>query len=789
MIQGVPKVSFMNGRSAGSCEYLVDSPDLSTCRPQKTNQLFRYRDLELVIKRLKETFASQKKGAKTPETQHSLQLPTGNIILAIDKTSASLQASDTVIAFWYCDKSMLQISSAQEERIKETTRQIRGLVSLGAQSAGFSKGTAEQLHQSQPSFSLSPDVMLRLPPIKGMGGILIHSNLVDIDASLVIDRFTGAFEPNVLDRLLSMWNTINQDASALISMSKSMQGHQGKTSSTPGFFERNFNSSDRKIRYVLGVRSDGISVSLKAAQVVSTLSITTGTITGDLASDGESTEPTWSAGMSSLSIALGVRQSSEAKPDGRIKPETQSAYMKFGLRVVQSPETNVYAKGSDRILTTHPTTIDVMVANVHAAIEVSALGQIYDIMEGWSADLRAIRTRRKEQWENVISTTEKLMKPDRPATPQRPFEEDWFLMKRIINIRLTGLAIAIPLNVGGVLDPLTNHSPALLFTIAQIEICNQKGETGKVEIMDVILQIVTRYVQDLTDSPMNASLAKYAHDLLFRFDTTDSLQYDGLKHVMRNRMHLPHTLMETRLVPHPDVQGRKILLANSTFRGFELRLDPLIVKYTKMLKAVYEAGKSRVEQLALEYPLDTSSSQKNLEGRPAPTAKHKWPVDLQGSFNFYSGRVQLFQSSRDENRSSKSTNESSSMTPDTIKLPGISLWARGAEDLKSDAAMDNTIQISIVSRFHKSIQALRLIESDVLNLNRLCMLVKISSSPRYCGLLRNRGEASLRHTTIIAHPRRVALCSQSRLLARTRNNALVKRLSLITPQPSPSSPL
>lgn len=148
-------------------------------------------------------------------------------------------------------------------------------------------------------------------------------------------------------------------------------------------------------------------------------------------------------------------------------------------------------------------------------------------------------------------------------------------------------------------------------------------------------------------------------------------------------------------------EGSRLVLANSTFKGFELRLDPDIVKYSFMLRSVYEAGRLQIEQLAQEYPLESAAPGQATQ-EPKKQQQNHWPFDLQFAFNFFSGSVILYQS-REKHEASPVRDRrrgSQAAAADNIKLPGISLWLRG-EDLRRKAntpsGHNKTVQVFVVS--------------------------------------------------------------------------------------------
>jgi hypothetical protein len=401
------------------------------------------------------------------------------MIISVSKLKARLQASDTVIAFWTCDYSTIQICRGNQIYRGEPAQKIDGALHLGSQSIGFCK-TSETDGSSLKSSM--PDVMMRLPAVKARGGLLMTSSDLSVKGSITVERFIGTFKPSVLEKILSVFQAAEQDIQALVSIGQSLQDVSKNPPSTPGTTP----VRSRSIRYDVGVRSEGICVSLQATQVLSTLTIQTGAISGDIARDGTSTDPMWSANVTSLLLSLG-HQSARGIPSSA----SQSASMQFSLQISQDPEEE--ARDESGSATVTPTTIGVQLVNVHATLQVSALSEIYDLLGSWSTDLGALRARRKEEWEKVVNKTEQLIKTDH-ILESPELTEDWFILKRVINVRLTGLALAVPLTLSSVLDPSASRSAALLFTVAAVEVSNQKGDSGKVEVIDVLLQFVDRWV-------------------------------------------------------------------------------------------------------------------------------------------------------------------------------------------------------------------------------------------------------------------------------------------------------
>jgi hypothetical protein len=392
-----------------------------------------------------------------------------------------------VIAFWECEKWGVEVARTAQRILDNVEQRIEACVYLGSQSVGFLKASEAKNAQAIQL----PHVMVRLPSAEARGTLVVQPDNVFLQGDITLDRFIGTFKPSVLEKLLSIFKAMEQDGQALASIGRSMKQNKPTTVSNKDELEEDQRVASRRVRYAIGVYSRGLCVSLQAAQVISTLTVRTGAISGNIESDDLRADPKWTASVSSLSLTLG-HWSKHDRMNAEIGHRaSQSASMEFSLRVSQEPEMEK-PDGSNSPIS-HPTTVAVNLANVHATLQVSALDEIYELLGSWSADLGAMRKKRRDEWEKVITKTERLMKSESPNEPAKEVE-DWFMMKRVINVRLTGLAIAIPLTLDDVRRTARENTPALLFTVAQVQVSNQKGDSGMVEIIDVILQIVARYV-------------------------------------------------------------------------------------------------------------------------------------------------------------------------------------------------------------------------------------------------------------------------------------------------------
>jgi hypothetical protein len=344
---------------------------------------------------------------------------------------------------------------------------------IGAQSSGFARVPLEP-GTFQPE---NPDVMLQIPSIAIKATMSLVEELVTIKGDLVVESFSGCIQPLVLERIFHVWTAVKQDVHIVLDAVRSVQELQSSRSSTT-----HRRRLARQFRYALNFRSHGVEVALRSAQALSTLTTKTGTILGKLSYNGGLSGLQWDANISSLEVTLG-HLSSERPAD--LKQTRRSAHIRFRLQIAQMPE--VYDAMKQHPV--HPATIDIFLFNAHAALQIPALGELHDLVNSWSSNFQALRARQDAEWTQVITKTEKFVQAE---TSARQTEANWFQTSRFIRMRLTSLAIAIPLHLT-TSTSLSTVGPTVLFTVAKVIVINQRGESGKIEVMDVTLQVANRY--------------------------------------------------------------------------------------------------------------------------------------------------------------------------------------------------------------------------------------------------------------------------------------------------------
>jgi len=285
-----------------------------------------------------------------------------------------------------------------------------------------------------------------------------------------------------------MYRTIGSDIKAIGRLLSNARGVPVKPSDQ---LERERSIRKHQQRFVINLTYEvkGVHLSLKAADVVSTLLIQSARVYGQFARDTDITGETWSAHLDCLELSLGHAQEPIGDLPSQLNRAIQSAHLLCSFAIEQKPRIENTSKYGKR-----PTAIvDTTIQRVHAVMHVSALEEMYDLLNSWSRDLKTLAERRKQEWEEIKESTRELIRAD---VKTGEAEAIGWMESAILTVVVSSFAVAIPLHAESVLNK-RRHSAlpaALLFTIRRLDLVNRKGESGRAGIQDMYLQYVDRYV-------------------------------------------------------------------------------------------------------------------------------------------------------------------------------------------------------------------------------------------------------------------------------------------------------
>lgn len=411
-------------------------------------------------------------------------IPVGRIAIVADGCAFNVRISKEVTAFWTVDKSEVRLLAVG--LTKRDAFHLQSSLTLGEQAIGFSK-TSVAISNISDAPSID-DVLLKMPVISLKADAEFSRRLIRIQGDLCIHQFTGTLKPKTFDRVLAMYRTIGSDVKAIGSLLSNARGPPTKPTIQT---EREKALRKRQQRFIIDLTYEvrGVHLSLKAADVVSTLLIQSGRVYGKFARDTDITGETWSAHLDCLELSLGHAQEPLSDVPSQPTRAIQSAHLLCSFAIEQQPRIENTSEHGKR-----PTAIvDTTIQRVHAVMHVSALEEMYDLLNSWSRDLKTLAERRKREWEEIKESTRELIRAD---VKTGEAEAVGWMESAILTVVVSSFAVAIPLHAESVLNKRRHSSlpAALLFTIRRLELVNRKGESGRTGIQDMYLQYVDRYV-------------------------------------------------------------------------------------------------------------------------------------------------------------------------------------------------------------------------------------------------------------------------------------------------------
>lgn len=403
-------------------------------------------------------------------------LPAVPVVAALDLrlegSGIDVQVSDSVNAFWELGRTSVH-GAVFGASVSNWNSDLA--IFLGSQIIGFSKarspdGAIERVTQSG-------DVLIRLPMLAVESKIKLSDNEISIRGKGALERFEGIFKSSIIDRLLSVYKAIGSEIRTILELRESLsQAAQGRT-------ER-ITIPDKPFKKNLDfdVVSKGIRVTLAATHIASALSIEADGLEGKISlrePENGNFNLAWDAAITALQLSLGsLRKYSTTGT----KSGGPSSFMVVDLTFKQRP----LPQGPEEpeILL-----IQGLLKNAHCVMQIAALSEAYDLLNSWSADLAILREKRHEEWDSVVADTEKLIRQDKVPTERERDSPSW-QDRVVLGLELRSIAVAIPMKLDLVEATRGDIFPALLLSIEGITVNISKGESGRIEMRNLLIQFV-----------------------------------------------------------------------------------------------------------------------------------------------------------------------------------------------------------------------------------------------------------------------------------------------------------
>jgi hypothetical protein len=331
---------------------------------------------------------------------------------------------------------------------------------------------------------------IRLPSLNAIGSHRSIKGRPHLSATISLGCFIGILKPAVLDRLLSLHQSLRTDVMDFVqeyrySIRKALKARRKKDPPTSSVRSVSAGATGfSKILFDLRLDVAGVRFGLKADDVASTLLFEAFALKGHATNQTtQDAAVLWRAKVQHFGLSLGHLGTADLPNEVEPSRKHRSAYMVVDVDVKEIPG----AAGATSQL-------NVYLSRVHTVMHIAALSELSDLVRSWQSDVHSLRDHRATEVAEVREQTTRIFQNletnEKTTTP----EASWFA-NRLFTIDLTGLGIAIPLDEAAAIDLLQRESsttPALLFSIRVISFHNRRNETARFKVQQTVLQFIDK---------------------------------------------------------------------------------------------------------------------------------------------------------------------------------------------------------------------------------------------------------------------------------------------------------
>ncbi|KAF9955541.1 hypothetical protein BGZ72_003630 [Mortierella alpina] len=314
----------------------------------------------------------------------------------------------------------------------------------------------------------------------------------------------------------------------------------------------------------------------------------------------------WRLYAQSITLSLNhhagnIRQGSRAE-DMRAR-KLRLAYITINLNVQNfSPKTS----DKDRFLQTPVSSFYVSLLRVHALMQPQSVSRIIGLYSYYTQELERRKELKASDMAKLADNTKRIIKSLDVDVPAYKDNTRSMLEATEIFLKIEDVAVAIPLDRReDIMDSSERLVEAFLISATLIEILTKSGETSSGTLSHLCAQFVPR------------------------FDQSKDEHFRSRSHPKMNRLSFPN--ISCQVEASKSSPGHQEISSKATVSGFELDIDPTIVRYINTLSDVYDNSKDLVISLnvdqsgssipgAAKPDSSTPASTPKIEAAPVPQA-------------------------------------------------------------------------------------------------------------------------------------------------------------------------
>ncbi|KAG0375991.1 hypothetical protein BGX24_008415 [Mortierella sp. AD032] len=353
------------------------------------------------------------------------------------------------------------------------------------------------------------------------------------------------------------------------------------------------------------------------------------------------------------------------------------AYITINLNVQNfSPNTS----DKDRFAESPVSSFYVSFLKVHALMQPQSVSRIIGMYSYYTHELERRKELKATDMTKLADNTKRIIKSLDVEVPAYKDNARSILEATEITLTIDDVAVAIPLDRReDIMDSSERLAEAFLISATSISVLTKSGETSSGTLSHLCAQFVPR------------------------FDQSKDEHFRSRSHPKMNRLSFPN--ISCQVEASKDSPGHQKISSKATVSGFELDIDPTIVRYINTLTDVYDNSKDLVISLTAEQAatalttnrtdgISSASTPKSEIPTPQTSSNVVWKIE--NTFNcsnsvcrFYpkSYIAKLPKTSKFSESESNFAHVGAEMSGvDRFIIPGLSLWTSLRIPLGDDLA-------------------------------------------------------------------------------------------------------
>ncbi|KAG0277971.1 hypothetical protein BGZ95_004994 [Linnemannia exigua] len=341
------------------------------------------------------------------------------------------------------------------------------------------------------------------------------------------------------------------------------------------------------------------------------------------------------------------------------------AYITINLNVQNfSPNTS----DKDRFAESPVSSFYVSFLKVHALMQPQSVSRIVGMYSYYTHELERRKELKATDMTKLADNTKRIIKSLDVEVPVYKDNARSILEATEITLTIDDVAVAIPLDRReDIMDSSERLTEAFLISATSISVLTKSGETSSGTLSHLCAQFVPR------------------------FDQSKDEHFRSRSHPKMNRLSFPN--ISCQVEASKDSPGHQKISSKATVSGFELDIDPTIVRYINTLTDVYDNSKDLVISLNVEQAATALAANRTDGVSSASTPKSEIPAPqtssnviwkIENTFNcsnsvcrFYpkSYVAKLPKTSKFSESESNFAHMGAEMSGvDRFIIPGLSLW-------------------------------------------------------------------------------------------------------------------